>query len=125
MFVCGKALDLETVPTPEQVTLARLEDQIRWYDRRSAHSQTRFKWMKGTTIASAAIIPLLTAAGVPHSAEMAAALGVLIGIIEGVNNGAAYGLGQQWSQTVIFIILITLMVFKPEGILGRRTTEKV
>lgn len=84
MFVCGKALDLDTVPTPEQVTLARLEDQIRWYDRRSAHSQTRFKWMKGTTIASAAIIPLLTAARVPHSAEMAAALGVLIGIIEGV-----------------------------------------
>jgi branched-chain amino acid transport system permease protein len=51
--------------------------------------------------------------------------GVLIGIIEGVNNGAAYGLGQQWAQTVIFIILITLMVFKPEGLLGRRTTEKV
>jgi branched-chain amino acid transport system permease protein len=51
--------------------------------------------------------------------------GLLIGIIEGVNNGAAYGLGQQWAQTVIFIILITLMVFKPEGLLGRRTTEKV
>ncbi len=51
--------------------------------------------------------------------------GVLIGIIEGVNNGAAYGLGQQWAQTVVFIILITLMVFKPEGLLGRRTTEKV
>ena len=41
------------------------------------------------------------------------------------NSLAAYGLGQQWSQTVIFLILITLMVFKPEGILGRRTTEKV
>jgi branched-chain amino acid transport system permease protein len=51
--------------------------------------------------------------------------GVLIGIIEAVNNGAAYGLGQKWSQTVIFIILIALMVFRPEGLLGRRTTEKV
>lgn len=51
--------------------------------------------------------------------------GMLIGIIEAVNNGAAYGLGQKWAETVIFVILITLMVFKPEGILGRRTTEKV
>lgn len=51
--------------------------------------------------------------------------GLLIGVIEAVNNGAAYGLGQKWAETVIFVILITLMVFKPEGILGRRTTEKV
>ena len=42
-----------------------------------------------------------------------------------MNNGASYGLGQAWSQTVIFAILITLMVFKPEGLLGSRTTEKV
>ena len=51
--------------------------------------------------------------------------GVLIGLIQGINDGAAYGLGQRWSQTVVFSILILLMVFKPEGILGKRTTEKV
>jgi branched-chain amino acid transport system permease protein len=51
--------------------------------------------------------------------------GLLIGIIEALNDGAPYGFGQQWTETVIFTILITLMVFKPEGILGRRTTEKV
>ena len=28
---------------------------------------------------------------------------------------AAVGLGQKWSQTVVFAILILLMVFKPEG----------
>jgi branched-chain amino acid transport system permease protein len=49
--------------------------------------------------------------------------GLLIGIIEALNG--AVGLGQSWSQTVIFAILITLMVFKPEGLLGKRTTEKV
>jgi branched-chain amino acid transport system permease protein len=49
--------------------------------------------------------------------------GFLIGIIENVNN--SLGLGQAWGQTVIFGILITLMVFKPEGILGKPTTEKV
>jgi branched-chain amino acid transport system permease protein len=51
--------------------------------------------------------------------------GILIGVIEALNGGASYGLGSNWGQTVIFTILITLMVFKPEGLLGRRTTEKV
>ena len=37
----------------------------------------------------------------------------------------AYGLGQQWSQTVVFTILILVMVFKPEGLLGKPTMEKV
>ncbi|MFE9646213.1 branched-chain amino acid ABC transporter permease [Streptomyces sp. NPDC006365] len=51
--------------------------------------------------------------------------GVLIGVIQGINDGAPYGFGQQWSQSVVFSILILLMVFKPEGLLGRPTTEKV
>jgi branched-chain amino acid transport system permease protein len=49
--------------------------------------------------------------------------GFLIGVIENINN--SLGFGQQWGQTVIFGILIVLMVFKPEGILGKPTTEKV
>jgi branched-chain amino acid transport system permease protein len=51
--------------------------------------------------------------------------GVLIGVIQGFNDGLPYGLGQRWSQSVVFTILILLMVFKPEGLLGRPTTEKV
>ena len=51
--------------------------------------------------------------------------GLLIGVIEALNGGAAYGLGQTWNMTVIFAILITLMVFKPEGLLGSPTTEMV
>jgi YVTN family beta-propeller protein len=50
---------------------------------------------------------------------------MLIGVIQGMNDGLAYGLGQRWSQTVVFAILILLMVFKPEGLLGTRTIEKV
>jgi branched-chain amino acid transport system permease protein len=49
--------------------------------------------------------------------------GFLIGIIQSLNDGLLFG--QQWSQTVVFSILIALMVFKPEGILGTATTEKV
>jgi len=51
--------------------------------------------------------------------------GFLIGIIQNLNEGLPHGLGQKWSQTVIFSILILLMVFKPEGLLGKPTTEKV
>ncbi|NBO08096.1 MAG: branched-chain amino acid ABC transporter permease [Actinobacteria bacterium] len=50
---------------------------------------------------------------------------VLIGIIQGLNDGLPIGLGQKWSQTVVFTILILIMVFKPAGLLGKSTTEKV
>jgi branched-chain amino acid transport system permease protein len=49
--------------------------------------------------------------------------GFLIGLVEGYNG--AFGLGQRWGQTVVFALLIALMVLRPEGILGKRTTEKV
>jgi branched-chain amino acid transport system permease protein len=51
--------------------------------------------------------------------------GLLIGIIQGLNDGAPFGFGQQWSQTVVFSILILVMVFRPTGILGQPTVEKV
>jgi branched-chain amino acid transport system permease protein len=51
--------------------------------------------------------------------------GLAIGLIQAINEGGAYGLGSTWSQSVVFIILIILMVFKPEGLFGRPTTEKV
>jgi branched-chain amino acid transport system permease protein len=51
--------------------------------------------------------------------------GFLIGVIQGLNDGAAYGFGQKWSQTVVFTILILVMVFRPTGILGQPTVEKV
>ncbi len=50
--------------------------------------------------------------------------GLLIGLIQGLNDGLPL-LTQLWSQTVVFTVLILVMVFKPEGILGRPTIEKV
>ena len=51
--------------------------------------------------------------------------GFLIGIIQALNDSGILPFGQKWTQTVLFTILILLMVFKPEGILGKPTTEKV
>jgi branched-chain amino acid transport system permease protein len=51
--------------------------------------------------------------------------GLLIGLIQGLNDGLPIAFGQQWSQSVVFTILIIILVFKPAGLLGKVTTEKV
>ena len=51
--------------------------------------------------------------------------GILIGLIQGLNDGLPYSFGQQWSQTVVFTILILVLVFRPTGLLGQSTGEKV
>jgi branched-chain amino acid transport system permease protein len=51
--------------------------------------------------------------------------GFLIGIVQSVNDSGILPFGQKWTQTVVFTILILLMVFKPEGILGKPSVEKV
>lgn len=51
--------------------------------------------------------------------------GFLIGIIQGFNDGLPWSPGQKWSQTVVFTILILLMVYRPAGLLGKATLEKV
>ena len=70
-------------PAPEQVTLARLDDQIKWYSSKSGINQRRFKLLKAATIVSAALIPVATTAGGTPGARVAAGLGVLIAIVEG------------------------------------------
>jgi branched-chain amino acid transport system permease protein len=49
--------------------------------------------------------------------------GFLIGLIQAWNDG--FGAGNAWSNTVVFTILIAVMVFRPAGLLGTQTTEKV
>jgi hypothetical protein len=74
----------------EQITLERLDDQIAWYSRKSQGAQRRYKWMKGMTIASAALIPVLTTARMPYATQVAAGLGVLIAILEGIQQMNRY-----------------------------------
>jgi len=51
--------------------------------------------------------------------------GFLIGQIQALNDGLPHGFGQGWSQSVVFAVLILVMVFRPQGILGERATDKV
>jgi branched-chain amino acid transport system permease protein len=50
--------------------------------------------------------------------------GLLIAMIESFNNGLNWATpGSDWTQSIIFAILIIILVFRPEGLLGERTPE--
>ena len=68
----------------EQHALGRLDDQSAWYDRRSTLNRRFYQFVKILIITSAATIPVLTTAGIPHGPPIAAGMGVLIAIFQGI-----------------------------------------
>jgi branched-chain amino acid transport system permease protein len=54
-----------------------------------------------------------------------AVLGALIiGLIQAFNEGLTWHApGSDWTQSIVFAILILILVFRPEGLLGERTPE--
>ena len=50
--------------------------------------------------------------------------GVVIGLIQAFNEGLAWATpGSDWTRSIVFAILIAILVFRPEGLLGERTPE--
>jgi branched-chain amino acid transport system permease protein len=50
--------------------------------------------------------------------------GLVIGFIQAFNEGLTwYTPGSDWTRTIVFGILILILVFRPEGLLGERTPE--
>ena len=49
---------------------------------------------------------------------------ILIGFIQQFNEGLSWHApSSQWTQSIVFGILILILVFRPEGLLGERTPE--
>jgi branched-chain amino acid transport system permease protein len=49
---------------------------------------------------------------------------ILIGLIQAFNEGLNWHApGSDWTQSLVFTILILILVFRPEGLLGERTPE--
>jgi branched-chain amino acid transport system permease protein len=48
--------------------------------------------------------------------------GLLIGLVRALGTGY---LGDRWTSALIFAILIVVLVFRPSGLLGSTTREKV
>jgi hypothetical protein len=80
----------ETQPDP---TIERLEDQIRWYGKKSSHNQQMFKSLKTATIVAAVAIPLCAGLG-SQFAIIAGVLGALIALLEGIQQLNQYQ--QNW-----------------------------
>ena len=81
---------------PKNHTLERLEDQIGWYDKKSASNQRCFKWIKIIELVAAALIPLL--AGlitlIPYPAIILGSLGALIVVLESLQS--LYQFQSNW-----------------------------
>ena len=45
--------------------------------------------------------------------------GFLVGLIESISNGVPSGLGYRWSETAIYAVFILMLVYRPQGILGK------
>jgi hypothetical protein len=82
------------------VTLDRLEDQIRWYDKKSKYSQRMFKSLKSATIIIAVAIPLWAAFAAYKNIDgrlvalITGAVGATIAVLEAFQQLNQYQ--QQW-----------------------------
>jgi len=49
---------------------------------------------------------------------------ILIGLIQAWNEGLPWHMpGSDWTESIVFGILILILIFRPEGLLGERTPE--
>jgi branched-chain amino acid transport system permease protein len=49
---------------------------------------------------------------------------ILIGLIQAWNEGLPWHMpGSDWTESIVFSILILILIFRPEGLLGERTPE--
>ena len=82
--------DINQAKSPEEVTLLRLQDQLDWYSAKSSLNKSRFQSLKMLTIISAALIPVLVTSHLPYGSQVSAGLGVLIAIVEGLQQLKQY-----------------------------------
>jgi len=82
--------DVSTSKSPEQATLERLAENLNWYAAKSTRNKTWFQTLKIVTIVSAALIPVLSTGGIPHGSQASAGLGVLIAVIESLQQLKQY-----------------------------------
>jgi phosphate/sulfate permease len=74
------------------VTLERMEGQIKWYSQKSAWNQDCFKKIKVAEIIAAALVPF--AAGLSAPAVVTGLLGVIVVVLEGLQN--IYQFQNNW-----------------------------
>jgi hypothetical protein len=76
----------------EELVLGRLDDQLRWYERRSAAAKRLYQVLKLAQIVIAAAIPIVVAAG--GDEVIAAILGGAVVVLEGAQQ--LFQFQQNW-----------------------------
>lgn len=84
---------LPTPASPGSPAWERLEDQLRWYERNSAHCKRAFHRLKVAQLVAAAVIPVSAALGAP--AAVGGSLGAAIVVVEGLQQLFQYQ--QNWT----------------------------
>jgi hypothetical protein len=74
--------------------MERLEDQLRWYSKKSRLNQKCFKWLKVIEIVAAALIPF--AAGLRADPLITGGLGVIVVILESLQG--LFQFQQNWTN---------------------------
>jgi len=78
----------------DDFVMQRLEDQIQWYETRSAENQRMFKALKKILIVAAALIPFLSGLNFRYSHWIVGGLGVLVTVLEGLQQ--LYQYHENW-----------------------------
>jgi hypothetical protein len=86
----------ELAHTAQPAVLARLDDQITWYERNSQTNKRAYKCLRGWTVFVAAAVPLIAAFGVKDP-RVAASLAATIALVEGLQH-----LNQYHSNWLLF-----------------------
>jgi hypothetical protein len=81
-----------TDPQDQDATWARLEDQVSWYDSKSAQNQQSYKWLKLLEIAIAAALPVVTALHSPVA--VTGSLAAVIVVLESAQH--LYQFQEHW-----------------------------
>jgi hypothetical protein len=87
-----RPIDALPAPAQEDATWGRLENQIGWYDRKSAENQRWYKWLKLLEIAIAAALPVVAAVHSPI--WVTGGLSAAIVILEGSQH--LYQFQEHW-----------------------------
>jgi hypothetical protein len=77
---------------PRGPTWDRLEDQVGWYDRKSASNQRAFKRLKVLQLVAAAMVPVVASVHAP--VWITGGLGALVVVIEGIQQLGQFQ--QNW-----------------------------
>ena len=68
----------------------RLNDQLEWYDRKSASNQKQYKRIKATQLLLAGSIPVFSLVGVSWAMWVTAVLGASVALLEGLQQLEKY-----------------------------------